>query len=586
MSDLARQVWHAAKRFPGLRALARHPLVEGIATFLHRRLVLQSVEYQRWMKSRLAARRTLYRAPRNEPGLLSFLTTVWNTPVDYVRALADSLLGQAVDQDFEWVVLDNGSSDRATIECLADLAGRHKQIRYLRMEQNLGIVGGMRLCLEHATGRYVLPLDSDDLLYPDCLRIMAWHIQQNGYPPLLYSDEDKLQGGQFLGPFFKPEWDPVLFANSCYIAHLCAIDRQTCLELGIYSDRGAEGCHDWDTFFRFWLAGHNPVHVPEVLYSWRMHESSCALNVESKSFIHQSHRAVLTRYLAASTCDDRFELLLNPLLQGRPDWWIRRKHTAPRPLLSVVMSDTGATDGQTVVCSSDYPDHRVSVVKYDEGVAGLKALVAQAADEHGLVCLVSERMRIENSEWPWEALGLMERYPDTSVVGGVIRNRDRAITEAGREFGFGGGLGCPHRGQREGEPGYAAAIWRQRSVSAVSSQFCVFDAAFLLDLLENGCPADARLEMLGAWAGAYACRTGRRVVYSPFMQSSSDDDWQSRIPAAEETRFLQANADLLPDHRYYPVLLSLDAGQPFRRVDDAERRTQEQQLVRRATRAA
>ena len=133
--------------------------------------------------------------------------------------------------------------------------------------------------------------------------------------------------------------------------------------------------------------------------------------------------------------------------------------------------------------------------------AGLRAVIAESAERHGLVCLVSERVRIENSEWPWEALGLMERYCDTVLVGGVIRNGSRVTTEAGSHFGFGGGLGCPHRGRQESDPGYAAELWKQRSVSTVSSQFCIFAAAFLMDLLENGCPPDTSLEMPGAGPG-------------------------------------------------------------------------------------
>lgn len=586
MRDLFRRLWDQARQLPRLRAIARLPMVRRIARLLYQRVVLRPVNYRRWITRRLQVRRDLYTAARNEPGLLSFLTTVWNTRVEFVKALADSLLGQATEHDFQWVLLDNGSSQPSTVDYLKDLAAQHKQINYYRVEKNLGILRGMRFCLERATGRYVLPLDSDDWLYPDCLRVMSWHIQQYGYPALLYSDEDKLLGDKFLGPFCKPRWDPVLFVNSCYIAHLCAFDRLKAMELGVYSDGDAEGCHDWDTYFRFWLAGHDPLHVPEVVYSWRMHEDSCALNMDSKSFIHQSHRAVLNRYLATVNRGDRFELLLSPLLRGSPEWWIRRKHMDPRPLLSVVLSDKGATDGQTVVYSSDYADHRAAVLKYAERVAGLKAIVERMADARGLVCVISERVRIENSEWPWEALGLMERHPETAVVGAVIRDAWRAATDAGRHFGFGGGLGCPHRGRAEWDPSYGAALWKQRSVSAVSSQFCVFDTAFLLDLLNNGCPPDASLEMLGAWAGAYASRTGRRVVFSPFLQANSTEDWHARTPAAEERQFLQTHADLLPDRQYYPVLLSLSSRDPFSLIAEGERHNQERRLLEHLGRAA
>ena len=55
---------------------------------------------------------------------------------------------------------------------------------------NLGIVGGMRACLERATGRYIAPLDPDDLLAPDTVRVVTHALRAAGYPPLAYTDED------------------------------------------------------------------------------------------------------------------------------------------------------------------------------------------------------------------------------------------------------------------------------------------------------------------------------------------------------------------------------------------------------------
>ena len=57
--------------------------------------------------------------------------------------------------------------------------------------ENVGIIAGLRLCLEHARGRYILPVDADDWLYPDCLEVVSWWVRETGFPPLLYSDEDK-----------------------------------------------------------------------------------------------------------------------------------------------------------------------------------------------------------------------------------------------------------------------------------------------------------------------------------------------------------------------------------------------------------
>ena len=78
--------------------------------------------------------------------------------------------------------------------------------------------------------------------------------------------------GIYRDPYDKPGWDPVLFFHSCYIAHLCCFSRDVAMSVGVYSDDGVTGCHDYDTFTRFYLNGYEPRHISEIVYSWRMHE--------------------------------------------------------------------------------------------------------------------------------------------------------------------------------------------------------------------------------------------------------------------------------------------------------------------------
>ncbi len=158
-------------------------------------------EYEVHRLQAFARRRRQYPL-RQEPGLFSLLTTVWNTPPEYLDALADSVLSQDADSTFEWVLLDNGSHDPGTRRSVERLA-RERAIRVFRVEDNLGIIGGMRFCLERAAHRYILPVDSDDLLTPDCLRVLSHALRQAGYPALAYTDEDNLEGSHFSSALFQ-----------------------------------------------------------------------------------------------------------------------------------------------------------------------------------------------------------------------------------------------------------------------------------------------------------------------------------------------------------------------------------------------
>lgn len=556
LGSLLQSGYQFAKRSPLLRKLVRQPAFARVKASLATSLGIRDVKYERWLKRYLIDRRMRY-GTSSEPGLLSFLTTVWNTPVQYLRVLSESLLSQAETGEFEWVVLDNGSVDPQTCAYLREVVAPQPRVKFFRVDQNRGIIGGMRLCLEQASGRYVLPLDSDDLLYPDCISILTRFLQEHGYPPLIYSDEDHLLGTHPVQPYFKPDWDPVLCLNSPYIAHLCAIDRRMALDLNVYGDSSANGCHDWDSFLKFVVAGHTPVHLPEILYSWRMHGRSTAANIHSKCDIHPSHQAVLARYLTTLPHPERFSAEISPLFEGAPEWWIRRRPVDPRPLLSIVLSEgdaCGATDH--VLHSCDYPAHRALAISYATPAARLLELLEAEAACDGLVCLVSQQLKIENREWPWEALGLFERFSDAAMVGGRIHDRRGNILDAGRFWTFDAGCSSPDAGRSLHDAGYFTQMWKQRTVDAVPGTFCVFEGSFLRNFLTSIKDKAITPDALGPLAGAYATKCGRRVIYTPFLCGEMQDVSSTRNAAMERAALQEMG--IPSQSQWYPRWLSRD----------------------------
>jgi|GEM_PF-552638 len=525
-----------------------------------------------------AARRCTFNTTPQEPGLLSFITTVWNTAPAFLKVLADSVHNQTGGTVFEWYVLDNGTSRPDTKAFLAELAQR-PYVRLQRVEDNLGIIGGMRHCLGRATGRYILPLDSDDYLFPDCIQTLTWYIQKHDYPALLYTDEDKLVGEELFLPYLKPDFDPVLFTNSCYIAHLGAIDRRLGLELDLYSDPETEGSHDWDSFTRFLNAGHTPVHVPEVLYSWRMHPQSTASNINSKPVVFGSQVAVLRRFLAAQPGAAQFELRPSPLFQQTPDWWFRRRRIKPRPLTTLLIhSNAAANKPRPAFTVSPNVDHEVIQIALDASPASLLPHIARCAAAGRLVHILSNEIDPVDDEWYWEALGIMDLFPGTICVGGRISSYD-VVLEAGRFLGFGDGCGCTDRGRPLTDVGYSAQMWKQHSVGAVSAMHAVFDAAFLAEAIHEIRDEQPSIANLGSWVGGVARRKGRRVVYSPMIDARTTIDWDALVPAAERARLVLHFADILPDVQLRSPHFGLTPALAYEPCDAAQFNPGEQGIV-------
>ena len=504
--------------------------------------------YEVYRRARLARRRR-EGSYFQESGLLSFITSAYDTAPEFLAELASSVFLQDGGMQFEWLILDNGSTRSDTRDALQELA-RHPNVRLERVERNLGIIGGMRYCLENARSRYVLPLDSDDLIEPDCVHVLTRYIKDNNYPPLLYTDEDKLGDGRFGAPYFKPSWDPVLFLHSCYIAHLCVLDRALGLELGLYSDAAAEGCHDWDSFIRFMDAGYVPVHVPEVLYSWRLHEASTSGNIASKDYIAESHRSTLQRALCHRNAP-HLELVSSPLFTNNVDWWYRRKR---EPRLSCVSLAINSARIEGRVVDSLRP---VAVINADSEscVSELGEILATCESE--LVHIHWNGITFDDDEWRWDAGGLLELFADAVMVGGTLHDGARVI-DGPRIFGFGNGFDCPDRGRALSDPGYSAAMYKARSVSAVSSGHCVVRREFLFRAISILLAEKIGVHMLGPWLGALASLENKRVIFSPFMRAKAVVVPEDIASEHDIARFLSRFWSMLPDTRYYSSRLGLD----------------------------
>ena len=412
-------------------------------------------EYERWIAQRVQSRKATY-SEGPDPGLFSILTPVWDgSPVRYLQALARSIAHQNQSGNTEWVVLDNGCSRPNLLAALQSIAAQ-PWVKLIRLASNSGIITGMRRCLEEASGHYVLPVDADDLLYSDALQVIASVVKSQNYPALLYTDEDKVIGSRFYQPYLKPDWDPVFLLNSAYIAHLGVIDRQKALHLGAYSDESTEGSPDWDLFVRFLIAGYAAVHIPEVVYSWRVHASSTADDDATKSYIVSSQHCVLQRYLDSHPFGTRFELEQSPLFAGGAHWHFRRKPGAHRTFTTIS------------------PD------------ATREELNRLSARNNSLIAFLDPGLKVTNPDWQLEAAGILELHPDTVMIGGRIEN-DAQPSNAG----------------------YFGQNWKQRTVRSISEHFAVIDPAFLAEsLTQNASPAE------------YAARTGRRLVYSPFLSAT------------------------------------------------------------------
>jgi hypothetical protein len=180
--------------------------------------------YQKWLQEHCASpeqiqmMRDTWRGFTSQP-LVSILTPVFNTPVPWLREAVESVLAQAYE-NWELVLIDDGSTAPDLTHALPGLATRDRRIRLVRLETHQGISAALSRGLDVARGDWITFVDHDDVLEPDALFQNVTLLQENPKVDLIYSDEDKLTDQGFDLPMLKPDWSPDFFLSCNYLCHL------------------------------------------------------------------------------------------------------------------------------------------------------------------------------------------------------------------------------------------------------------------------------------------------------------------------------------------------------------------------------
>jgi O-antigen biosynthesis protein len=234
--------------------------------------------YRFWVESE--------RAPgewtRTRTPLISVVLPVHNPQRQWLESAVASVLGQTYGC-WQLCVCDDYSAQAWVAEYFTTLSATEPRIRFIRSNEPLGIACALNQAGQLASGEYAGFLDQDDVLAPYALDCVAQAVQDSR-PDLLYSDEDYLdREGRRVQPIFKPAFSPDLLRCGMYLGHLLVVRTATLRELGWFR-AGFDGSQDYDLALRLTARSTAIRHIPRVLYHWRQHPDSTALDAAAKPY--------------------------------------------------------------------------------------------------------------------------------------------------------------------------------------------------------------------------------------------------------------------------------------------------------------
>jgi len=138
----------------------------------------------------------------------SIITPMYNGAA-LVGATIDSVLRQTVG-DWEMIIADDCSPDGgAGIKAVQQYANADPRIKIIVSPKNRGSSGTRNLAMEHARGRYIAFLDSDDIWDDNYLERMSTHINSNNDEEVAiyfcgYRRKDSACRQEILPPYSSP----------------------------------------------------------------------------------------------------------------------------------------------------------------------------------------------------------------------------------------------------------------------------------------------------------------------------------------------------------------------------------------------
>jgi glycosyltransferase involved in cell wall biosynthesis len=539
-----------------------------------------TVEYQDWFEQhratpeQLTVMRNETRKFAHQP-LISVITPVFNTPVQWLEEAVQSVLGQAYE-DWELILVDDNSSDEALREYLPVLASRDSRIKVFKLEGSRGISAALNRGIEHAHGEWIGFLDHDDLLEPDALFQTAKLLQQIPDADLIYSDEDKLTEAGFDAPLFKPDWSPDFFLSCNYLCHFITVRRELVLRVGGFRSE-FDSAQDYDLLFRVIEQTDRIHHIPRVLYHWRRSGSSSAISPWQKPGQLEAARRAIDEHLQRKGIRGHVAI----------DWrthayWVRRELTEAKKISIIIPAgdriEMLSRCIESITTKTNYPNYELVVVGQDNQSEEARSYFNRS--KHRLLHYdgpfknsAIKNFAVEQTKSPWllfldndlkvidgEWLSAMAEHiqrPEVGAVGARLLWPNDTVQHAGIVLGVGGVVEHAFRGFPAEDPG----VFKQLQVTRNYS--CVTGACLLTRrdvFIEVGGFDEERLPM--AFNDVDLClkmrRAGYLIVYTPFAKLYRHESaGHPRLAEPREAGFMRERwPELLQRDPYYNPNLS------------------------------
>lgn len=485
---------------------------------------------------------------------ISIVVPTYNTPKQFLIEMIESVMQQTYP-NWQLCIADGGSKNQDTLETLKLFAEKDARVKVTFLTDNYGISGNTNKCLELATGEFIGLFDHDDLLTPNALFEVVKVLNDNKEIDFIYSDEDKTDETtqNFFDAHFKPDFSPDMLRSQNYICHFTVFRKSLLSTIGQFRPE-CDGSQDHDIILRLTEQTDKIVHIPKILYHWRVHNQSTAAGISAKEYTITAGIRAVQDHLARIGLEGKVS---KGLFTGsyRVEYEINHESK-----VSIIIPNKDHKEDlkkciESIMQKTTYSNYEIIIVEnnsetaeirayYDELAKDAKIKVVEwkkefnysAINNYGAkfatgdyYILLNNDIEIITPNWIEEMLMYCQRK-DVGIVGAKLYYPDNTIQHAGVIIGFLGVAGHAHVGKFRTDPSYFGRSQVVQNVSAVTAA-CLMIRKDVYEEIEG---LDEKFQV--AFNDVDLCmkvrKKGKLVVFTPYAEAYH---YESKSRGQEDT---------------------------------------------------
>lgn len=431
------------------------------------------------------------RTPLTVSPKFSIIVPLFNTPLEYLDDMMESVVGQSY-ANFELVLVNASPENKDLVNAVSAWRLRDDRIVVVSLDGNRGITENTNAGILAATGDFLCFLDHDDTLTLDALFWYAKALEDYPETDLFYSDEDHLDNGSYTHPYFKPDWEPDLLLGMNYVCHFLAV-RKSIVDGMELPTHELDGAQDHNMALYVSERARNIYHCRRVLYHWRVHPGSTADNIDKKPYAVEAGRLAVQKHLDrcgikaraihSPRATNRYEVIYDLGEEPLVSILIPNKDAVPvldnclrsirektdYPNYEVIIVENNSTDDKTFAYykKAEREDSRVRVVYYDGNFNYAKINNFGASYVKGeYLLMLNNDTEVIDPGWMRRMVSVCARE-STGIVGVKLLYADHTVQHAGV---ISNTIGPCHANmyRENSEIGPSDTLWLMQDVSAVT----------------------------------------------------------------------------------------------------------------------